>query len=235
MIIALYLLIGADSSTSLATLMAGIAIFLGLRLILKLRLMVPQAGLLALMTLLIAFGVSAPFLGGSNVATFSSLLGRDETLTGRTEVWSAVMHAMNERPLLGYGFGSFWTDARRDLYEIPTAHSGYLDILLELGEVGLGFYIVWLLSCVRQLHRALKRDCDWACLAICLLLMGLVYNATESALNSLTEHMTAVVVLVSFGVPAGLRSRGTSTARVRSHLNAPFLQLSVYDRNASRW
>jgi exopolysaccharide production protein ExoQ len=200
-LIGLYLLKGSDSSTSLATLVVGAGTFFGLRLFRKLKVMVPQTGLLALLTCLIGFGVSAPFLGGSNIATVSELLGRDNTLTGRTEVWSAVLPTMERQPLTGYGLGSFWTDARRQFYEIPTAHNGYLDILLELGEVGLGFYTVWLLSCARQLHRALTQDYDWASLAICFLLMGLLYNTTESALNSLTEQMTAVVVLASLVVP----------------------------------
>jgi exopolysaccharide production protein ExoQ len=198
----LYLLIGSDSATSLATLIVGVAIFLGLRWFQRLKFSVPQVGLLALVLFLVAYGVSVPFLQGSNVAAFTSALGRDETLTGRTEIWANVMPARSQQPLLGYGFGSFWTDARRQLYEIPTAHNGYLDILLELGEVGLAFYTAWLLSCARQLHHSIAQDYDWASLGICLLLMGLVYNATESALNSLTDYMTAVVVLAVFVVPS---------------------------------
>jgi exopolysaccharide production protein ExoQ len=212
---ALYLLKGADSSTSLATLIVGVATFLGLRLFRKLKLMVPQVGLLALVIVLLGFGVSAPFLGGSNVAAFSSSLGRDATLTGRTEVWAALLPVLKQQLLLGYGFGSFWTDARRELYDIPTAHSGYLDILLELGAVGLALYTVWLLSCARQLHRALAQDYDWASIAICFLIMCLVYNVTESALNSLTEHMTAVVVLASLVVPYKL-DRGGRQRRHRA-------------------
>ncbi len=197
-VIALYLLRGADSSTSLATLIVGVATFLGLNWFRKLKIMFPQAGLLALLAVFIGFGVSAPFLGGSNVATFSAFLGRDNTLTGRTGVWAALLPTMKQQPLLGCGLGSFWTDTRRGLYDIPTAHNGYLDILLELGAVGLALYAVWLLSCARQLHRALAQDYDWASLAICFLLMALIYNTTESALNSLTEQLTAVVVLSSF-------------------------------------
>jgi exopolysaccharide production protein ExoQ len=200
-VIGVYLLNGADSSTSLATLVMGIATFLGLRGFRKLKLMVPQAGLLALVIFLIGFGASTPFLGGSNVAGFSSSLGRDSTLTGRTEVWAAVLPAMKRQPLLGYGFGSFWTDARRQQYDIPTAHNGYLDILLELGGMGLAFFTFWLLSCARQLHRGLAKNYEWAGLAICFLIMGVVYNCTESALNSLTDYMTAVVVLASLVVP----------------------------------
>jgi exopolysaccharide production protein ExoQ len=233
-LIAVYLLNGAHSSTSLATLVVGFTTYLGLRFFRKHKLMVPQAGLLALLTFLIGFGVSAPFLGGSNVAAFSSTLGRDETLTGRTEVWTAVLPAMKRQPLLGYGFGSFWTDTRRELYEIPTAHNGYLDILLELGVVGLAFCTVWLLSCALQLHRALAQDYDWASLAICFLLMSLVYNATESALNSMTEQMTAMVVITSFVVPARLSRKRVLTGRVRLSLGEPCPQLGSQGAD-NRW
>jgi len=196
-LIALYLLKGSDSATSLATIGAGIATFFGLRWF---RNLAPQAGLLALVIFLIVFGASTPFLGGSNVAGLTASLGRDDTLTGRTEVWAAVLPAVKSQPLLGYGFGSFWTDARREVYDIGTAHNGYLDILLELGAVGLAFYTLWLLSCARQLHRALAQDYEWARLAICFLVMNLLYNTTESALNAFTEHMTAVLALASIVV-----------------------------------
>jgi len=200
-LLGLYLLIGSSSATSLATLIMGVATFLALRCFQKLSLSVPRAGLLALVLFLLGYGLSAPFMGGSNVAAFSSALGRDATLTGRTDIWADVMPARSQRPLLGYGFGSFWTNARRQLYKIPTAHNGYLDILLELGEVGLAFYTAWLLSCARQLHRAIAQNYDWAAFAICLLFVCLIYNATESALNSPTDYMTAVIVLAVFVVP----------------------------------
>lgn len=234
-LMALYLLKGSDSATSFATLVVGVIAFLALHWFRKLKLMVPQAALLALVMFLVGYGLSVPFLGGSNVATFTSSLGRDKTFTGRTEVWAAVLPARNEQPLLGYGFGSFWTDARRELYEIPTAHNGYLDILLELGEVGLALFTVWLLSSARQLHRALAQDYEWASLAICFLLMGLVYNATESALNSLTEQMTAVVVLVSFVVPARLNLRCTSMLPASFNVNEPSLQLGPHRSDIQAW
>ena len=230
-LIGLYLLIGSSSATSLATLVLGVVTFVGLRWFQKLRLRVPQPCLLALVVFLVAYGVSVPFLRGPDVAAFSSALGRDDTLTGRTEVWAAILPARTQQPLLGYGFGSFWTDARRQLYDIPTAHNGYLDILLELGEAGLAFYTAWLLSCARQLHRALVLDYEWASLGICLLLMSLIYNVTESALNSLTEYMTAMVVLASVVVPARFGSRSVSALPVRLSLNAPPLQLE--DGNVS--
>ncbi len=196
-LIALYVFRGANSSTSLATLVVGAAMLLAFQRLRKLKIMIPQLVLLGLLMAFITFGASAPFLGGSNVATFSTLLGRDNTLTGRTDIWASVLPVMERQPLLGCGFGSFWTDARRSLYEIPTAHNGYLDILLELGAVGLAFYVVWLLSCAHLLHSALRKEYAWGSFAICFLLMSTLYNATESALNSVTEHMTATLVLAS--------------------------------------
>jgi hypothetical protein len=109
------------------------------------------------------------------------------------------------------------------LYEIPTGHNGYLDILLELGEIGLAFYLAWLLSCTRKLYRGLARDYEWASFAICLLLMSLIYNATESALNTLTEYITAVVVFSSLVVTAESRSRSVLEIPVRSTRNAASL------------
>lgn len=197
-LLAVYLLKNADSSTSIATLLGGAATFLGLGWLRKWKIHIPQTGLMALVTVIAVFGASAPFLGGSNVAIFSASLNRDSTLTGRTEIWAAVLPAMEQHALVGYGLGSFWTDARRELYfNMPTAHNGYLDILLELGEVGLAFYGIWVLSCARQLHRALAQDYEWASLGISLLFMTLVYNTTESALNSLAQQLTVVLVFTT--------------------------------------
>jgi O-antigen ligase len=207
LLMALYLLKGSDSHTSMVTLAVGVVSYLSLRLLCRLKLAVPQAGLLAVVIFLIVFGTATSFVGGANVGSFTASLGRDSTLTGRTEVWADVLPAREQQPVLGYGLGSFWTDARRKSYDIPTAHNGYLDILLELGEVGLAVYAVLLLSFARRLHRALPHDYEWSSLAICFLLMGLVYNISESALNSFTEHMTAVMTLASLVVPCQTRSR----------------------------
>ena len=218
LLIALFLLKGEEnaySATSLATIAVGVSGLVGLLWLRKLKLAVSLVALLAVVTLLIGFGASAPFLGGSNVAAFSSSLGRDETLTGRTHTWAQLVPVVMSRPLFGCGFGSFWTTARREFYEMSHGHNGYLDTLLELGTVGLAFYICWLLSCARKLHGSLVEDYDWASLGICFLLMALVYNTTESAFT-LADDLIAVVVLVSLVVPSGsISTVGRSRLRAR--------------------
>lgn len=210
LLIALYLLSGAEknSATAAATLSAGVATLLTLRLVRSAKRMVPKAALMVLLIFLIAYGVAAPFQGGSNVASLSAQLGRDDTLTGRTDIWAAVLPAMAQHRILGHGFESFWTNARRQVYMISDAHNGYLDILLELGAAGLALYICWFLSSANKLYRTLATNYNWASLSLSYLIMCLVFNVTESTLGGLADQITAIVVLASLVVPHDPRLLG---------------------------
>ncbi len=204
LVIAMYLMKGpggAYSATSIATFAVGIVILIALTWLRKQEIRIPAASLLASLAFLIGFGTVTPFVGGSNVASFSSTFGRDESLTGRTEIWAELVPVVQRQPFLGSGFGSFWTSERRDSIS-SHGHNGYLDILLDLGAVGLGLYAILLLSCGRKLHAALAMDYEWASLGLCFLLMAVVYNYSESALGSLAEQMTAVFIFVSTAVSA---------------------------------
>ena len=224
LVVALDLLRGAEnaySATSIGTFAVGCASLLALAWLRKIKLSIPQPALLALVVLLIGSGVAAPFLQGANLAAASSAFGRDATLTGRTETWSELVPVVERQPLIGSGFGSFWTTARRDYYEMSNGHNGYLDTVLELGAMGLALFIAWLVSSTRKLHRALAVDYDWGSLAICFLLMAVVYNATESTLNSLAEQMTIILVFASMVVPnEPVRAAKRSRHSLRLHLPA---------------
>ena len=70
-------------------------------------------------------------------------VGRDATLTGRTEIWAEAV-ALTVNPWIGAGFESFWVgDRLRHMWEaFPVfrpnqAHNGYLQMYLNLGVVGL--------------------------------------------------------------------------------------------------
>ncbi|MFG1379697.1 O-antigen ligase family protein [Xanthobacter autotrophicus] len=84
------------------------------------------------------------------------LIGRDETLTGRTLIWDLAYVSMGQSPFLGYGFGSFggvefgakvaatYTD------NVLGPESSYYNIILELGVIGLALFIIPLLECFRR-------------------------------------------------------------------------------------
>lgn len=76
-------------------------------------------------------------------------MGRDDdmqqaaTLTGRVPIWTQVLGDISEQPLLGYGYGAFWTRQRIWDYsfihrwQFNHAHSAYLETLLNNGALGL--------------------------------------------------------------------------------------------------
>ena len=105
--------------------------------------------------MLIVFGVSAlaftafSFFGEDLVA----IVGRDATLTGRTDIWRIVLDAIWQKPLLGFGYAAA-TDFIRPLLVAQIgsaavdAHNGYLDVLLGTGIVGLAVLVFWILSVI---------------------------------------------------------------------------------------
>ncbi len=93
------------------------------------------------------------------------LLGRDATLTGRTDIWSALVTAIAERPWLGYGYGAFWPADSEPAYWIrkivdwpaPTAHNGWLDTWLSIGLLGVGLFALnFVIALVRAFTRAVQ-------------------------------------------------------------------------------
>lgn len=72
-------------------------------------------------------------------------LGKDPTLTGRTDIWDSLLRLSDKAPWLGYGYKAFWTPdsipaavVREETgWKVPSAHNGWLDLLVQLGWVGV--------------------------------------------------------------------------------------------------
>jgi O-antigen ligase len=109
-----------------------------------------------LITVVLAGG-SLALLLVSNAETIVAAIGRDLSLTGRTDLWAAVIAKIWERPWFGYGYGGFWLKWEGESADIflitgwepPHSHNGLLEIWLALGLVGVlifvpGFLIAYL-------------------------------------------------------------------------------------------
>jgi len=78
------------------------------------------------------------------------LLGKDETLTGRTDIWASLGEAIEKKPVLGYGYLAFWgldSEPRYWLeravdWNAPSGHNGWLDLAISLGVVGVAIYAI---------------------------------------------------------------------------------------------
>jgi len=182
-----------NSATSSVAFAVGLSAMAGLFWMKKRGLKLRANTLKVIVALIIVYGTVTPMVGGLSLLDVSSALGRDETLTGRRDIWSILVPLAMKQPLLGHGIGGFWTDAMRNL-SASHAHNGYLEVLLSLGFVGLFLVFMFLLSCCDKAQRALSDDFDWGVLFICYLLMAVVHNITEPSINTLTSSMTAVIL-----------------------------------------
>jgi exopolysaccharide production protein ExoQ len=80
----------------------------------------------------------------ANSDSVAGAVGRSSNLTGRTEIWSAVVSVIPKRPILGYGYSGFWLGASPESIAINQvmrgwvmySHNGYLEMQLNLGVVG---------------------------------------------------------------------------------------------------
>lgn len=98
----------------------------------------------------------------SNV--YEQRLGRQDTAETRLYLQRAALSAASERPVFGWGYGSFdrvkdlqtaqGADARLAVEE-NTSHNSFLTVLVEFGAVGLAFLVLpWIAIATAALRRS---------------------------------------------------------------------------------
>lgn len=132
---------------------------------------IPKAVLAAVIVGAIVY-LSAPAVSRWTFVNFGVDLGRmpvisrltrnsDEanSIDWRFGVWHEMAAKFRERPLLGYGLGSF-TKVRElqvnNYYASTEAHNDYLRLAVETGVIGLGIYTVLLFFVARALIRTYR-------------------------------------------------------------------------------
>ena len=136
---------------------------------------------------------------------FVSVLGRDATLTGRTEVWNRVL-GMTENPLFGTGYESFWLGPRLDSlwrtywWHPNEAHNGYLEVYINLGWMGVFFLAVLLVRGYRKVAGAFQQDVRAGGLRLAYFVVAVIYNFTEAAFKAL-HPVWIFFLLVTIALP----------------------------------
>jgi O-antigen ligase len=104
---------------------------------------------LLIITILVA-GSIAVFVTG-NWENILLGLGRDPTLSGRTNLWELAIELIGKRPWLGYGYQGFWQEGggaaviwKSEGYKPPHAHNGFINMTLDLGLIGLFLFLLLL-------------------------------------------------------------------------------------------
>jgi exopolysaccharide production protein ExoQ len=131
------LLVMSDSGTGLLTAALVLAVFTAHRW-LKADIRV----LAAVLSFVALAGFLAVLAGTVFFEDALALIGRDPTLTGRTELWDHSLAAVAERPLLGWGYGAYWYDLNGPAavftagWGVTSAHNGWIDAAIDLGLPG---------------------------------------------------------------------------------------------------
>ena len=195
----IWLLGVASSATSVACLLVGVGVLLALgwRFVTK-----RFFGSFVVVVLLSGFALDSAFNLYENIVL---MLGRDPTLTDRTVVWGDVL-ALQQRPIIGYGFESFWFGERMDAmwakwWWRPTqAHSGYIETYLNLGLIGVGLLAMVLLSTFRRISRQLQTDFEFARLRMAFLFVVILFNYTEAAFKGV-HFMWTIFFIIAMEMP----------------------------------
>jgi exopolysaccharide production protein ExoQ len=135
-----------------------------------------------------------------------SLTGKDNTFSARTIIWNLVKEHIQYSPYLGTGYGAYWLGSHAAspsyifvlvMHFYPTeAHNGYLDIVNDLGYVGLTCLLVFLFWFIRQALQLMPFDRSQSALYLALLFQEMVINMSESDFFSRTSTF-AILLLAS--------------------------------------
>jgi exopolysaccharide production protein ExoQ len=194
----MWLLVISDSKTSLSCFVLAGAV-------LTAHAFLPLARKRAVLTLLV-FGVvltsvAVLFMGIGGGAL--KAIGRNPTLTGRTEIWSVLL-GVHTNPILGTGFESFWLGPRlKYVWSFPIvagiteAHDGYLEMYLNLGCVGVAFLGALIWTGYRNIQHLLERAPAAGRLRLGYFIVAVIYNFTEAGFRSTDLIWIAFIIAIT--------------------------------------
>ncbi len=162
---------------------------------------------------------------GFTINRLSYMLYGDSTFTGRTIIWDFADYEIARRPLLGWGYQSFWlvgpdapsiVDAPGWVKEMPNAHNGYLDTMLEMGYVGYFLLLAFIAATLHAIGRVADRDFVRAWLVLSLVLHVIITNGLESVWMRGFEMLWIVFLILAAEIGRHWRPLLSSGAAYRS-------------------
>lgn len=186
--LAVYLLIGSRSTTSIIVFLLGTGLLL-LQFLMKGNIRkLNRVVILSLCGLLVLQIIAVSFLGRSLAPGVFAAAHKDASLTGRIPLWQELIRMGGRAPVFGSGFASFWLSTGRlaELWDRvnwtpTTAHNGYIEIFMDLGLVGLAILLALLLQTYRDIIRDYAANPALNGLKIVLFAMVFFHNFSESS------------------------------------------------------
>ncbi len=194
------LVILSTSKTALLACLAAIGLFVVLRIFRRFPVLrIPVAYLfLAGTTTLIGLMLVAPDM-------MLELIGKDRTLTGRTDIWDALIRSIKEKPYFGYGYGVYWMDQLGPSYYvrlqlqwgIPTAHNGWIETWLSVGALGVALFALHFIWTFILAFQRIWRGGSETYFALLVVIVFFVFSLSESSILQQNDLSWVIFVAVS--------------------------------------
>jgi O-antigen ligase len=181
-------------------------------------------------------------VGAADPDLMLDLIGKDPTLTGRTEIWGYVIQDISLKPLLGWGYFAFWIPSNPAAVEIgnavqwvvPEAHNGLLEMLLHIGMVGTAIFAFLLVRNVVLAIRCLRTPATDLAVSTILSCGGiLLVGISETVLLAATQASTPVFFITGFMCERALWAAKRQRYRLRPR-NYPSVPLAKSATGISR-
>lgn len=183
-------------------------------------------------TLAIVASIGVCAAVGLGTGAVQSILGRSADLSGRSQLWQALIPALIQRPILGYGYGAFWAGGSKEYYSVAShitwapmyAHNGYLEIIVSLGLVGLVLACVFLAQVAPYaLRQADERDSIEGLFPLAFLVFEIIRNVSEVTILYHNNLEWAIFVATMLGAmsPYAERVRSRIVRKPEISLIAP--------------
>ena len=201
LVLAIYLMMGPNqtltySVTTLLSLLTGLIAIIAIKQAVIKGIMLDKK-VVAIALILILVGTFMPLSGKIPAKGLAQIFGREETLTGRTEIWNSLLPYVQKHFILGYGYGGFWSTSLRTSIA-SHAHNGYLDAILNLGIAGLIMLIVFLIKIVGTCARLIDSGSNIFLLFLAIVFMYLVHNIGEASLGDFQSLPSTLVAFIYF-------------------------------------
>jgi exopolysaccharide production protein ExoQ len=162
---------------------------------------------------MVLVGACASMLVLENWVALVSGLGKDPTMSGRTKIWGAMLESVMKSPWLGFGRSTFWAegsalarhagDSISYRYLPPHGHNGYLDLMMDVGVIGLALFVISFVIAYRRslaLAYSSKRLEDyWPVAFLTFLAMN---NMTESFLMRIYNVYWPMYMAIALSLPS---------------------------------
>jgi O-antigen ligase len=162
-------------------------------------------------------------------------------------IWPYVIDQISERRLLGWGFCAFWSlvnpiayqiskavaadGGSWEVFAIPNAHNGLLEMLLQIGFLGTSFFLfLWGRNFVLAI-KCLNGPAKQIGLSSVLLLVGIIIEGvTETVLLAAQQPWTNLFFLMGLICEKNLRSARAARRQKTAIMHAGRQHIRSFDR-----